>query len=820
MDVGQQRKSSVNTNLINANADPRLLRGSRGNALMQSPISTDGSAYQDAASNRTTPQPQQPGPTAVMTAVSGPSDDESAAFKKELLESLAALTTHVTSDASLRSSYDVAKRGLERATLEHENMKSSFGKFPAIRERTSNDKEKAAVKLAELDKQLKMNERSQSKLAVPLCDAIWNLFTKAQANSRPEPQPDAVSRKDYEDLHDRFQKQQDLLDQHQDRLDEQSSLIKELKNDVKMASELSTQARNQALTTHGEATALKNKIVKFESFEQSQQTDKRMLTDLVTTVSNHKGDVEQLKSDVARNRSDQDAARDDTLTRLKSATSSAQDLGRVERQLVTIKEDVGKIWKQVLETGKPTVVERLENFDQHINNLWTKAGSSESSGKALEKQINSAREILDHLQQELKKVKEDGKELARIKLVEEHIERLAQDLSKVRGDAEFKAASNAAENAPAPPAATSAQTNAPNNFDFDAFKNEVVEDAVEQIEKVAEEVDNHGAHIEGLQGDFKKVTERLNTLESGHENETRKRQSLDEANKTTNAKCDMIQSAVDTFRTRADTLQTDIDALSATIRALQDRPSQASSSTNGTAAQQFRPLSVQPPQAPTPRASVSGPAPTNGFHLPNGTAALQQPVNGNPGGPYNNEVTVTLNQIQSIWASIYNLRQRYDNLTTEDVVKAMADQFSKMYPAPKDFQATVNLLQNVDKILNAKLTSLETKLGSLDTKVGTFAQNSALLRHELKNNASENNANVNGRMQALQAEVAAARDATKALRTEVKGTIDDATRAFDSAVEMQTNAITVIKKEVNALADIAFGKKEEEAGAGGMSHTT
>ena len=220
VDTDRQRTSGININQVNANADPRLLRGSRGNALVQSPISTDGSAHQDAASNRTTPQPQ----TAVMTTVSR-TNDGGDVFKKQLLESLVALTTHVAADASIRSSHDLARRRLDSATAEHRNMQDHFRKYPAIEERLKDEQDRAAKKAAKLEKQLELSAGSQSKAVTPLCETIWELVSKAAASSRPEPQRDAVTREEHEELRTMLQKQQVLIKEQQDHIEKQSTSI-------------------------------------------------------------------------------------------------------------------------------------------------------------------------------------------------------------------------------------------------------------------------------------------------------------------------------------------------------------------------------------------------------------------------------------------------------------------------------------------------------------------------------------------------------------------------------------------------------------------
>lgn len=807
MDTDRQRHPSVSTNRVNANADPRLLRGSKGNASVQSPISTDGGAYQDAASNRTTPQPQ----TAVMTTVGGivGTNNDGDAFKKQLLESLKALTTHITADVSLQSSQDLANRQLESATAEHESMQGHFRKYPAIEERTRNDREKAAKKVTQLEKQRQLSESSQSKAVAPLCETIWDLFSKAAAASRPEPQRDAVTREEFEVLQDRFQKQQDLLDQHQDRIEKQLTTIEELRKAAKEAGETSVRAK----TVSGDIAALNTRIGKVES---SDQTDKRILNDLVGVVARQQDDMGRLTSGNLQNKSELAAVKEDTLT-LKSATSSAsENVGKVERQLVAVRNEVDQISKDIIEPGKAPVLGRLENHDQILNNLYNKITSNESSQKALEGRVEPAEASLTSILQDLSKVKENANEPARIKLAEERIESLAREISDIKADDKLKKPNDTAAIVVAP-AATPVPAAPLNNFDPVAFKQEVVEDIEEQTAKLAELLDDHDGHIEKLQEGLDALGNKLDKMELEHDNEARKRLSLDQANRdshdSTTAKCEAIQSDVTGFKTTTDTLRTEFNSLSATVRSLQDRPSQPSAHMNGTvAAQQFAPLSVHSPRALTPRTSMSGPVQTNGVHPPNGALPPQQLANGMQAGPSNGDVAVPPDQIQGIWTSIRSLQQRYDNLTTEEIVRAMVDQQSKMYPAPKEFQAAVNTLQKVDMAFDAKLMSFETRLSSLEARVGSLAQNSAvnILRNEFKNTAKENNVHTNVRIQQLQNDIAAVRDTFKQLRNDTSQAITSAQKSFDHAVGLQTDAITDMQAKVRALAEKAFDDMEDE----------
>jgi ribosomal protein S15P/S13E len=810
-DGDAQRKSSLNTNLINATMDPRK-RVEKNNATIRSPSSTDGSA-------RSTPQPQPLQQTAVMIASTEKEDD---ATKKLLIDSLAAFTSRMTADASLRVSYDLARSQLETATAQYKNMQSHFEKYPAIKEQTSADKSKAAVQVAKLDLRLKESMASQSKLTMSVSQAIFDLFSRAEAAPRlPEPQLDVVSREDYEALQDRFQKQQDLLYQHQDRFEKQASMIEKLDKTVKEVSEASNQTKSRSSITEralgGDITALKTRIQKVEASEES---DKRSLRDLAATVSSHANDISLVRSDLVQNKLNLAAKEDslDTVSRTaKSAASSAatvrEDLSKIERQLPPIKNELGQIWSEINEPGKESVLKRFKKHDQTINNLWTKV-------EYIEKPV----------------------EPARIKILENRVEHLTEHLSDLRGDFERNAAAAVPLSAASP-----VSVGTPRGFDSDAFKQEVVDEATALVGVLSEGHDEHTAIIEGLQeklgllsieveksnhdhadkfrqlealnrlsndsasakyasiekavADSTSKTEMLRTdvninwkkLQTEVHTNWKTIESLDRASNDkhalASAACESIEKTIAGFKSKTDTLQSDLESLSEMVISLQKRPSPSVSPANGIDARQFRPL---PPTSP-------GPTQTNGFH----TTAPQHLTNGASAVPNNSRTAVTPDQIEAIWGSIHSLRQRFDNLTTEEVVKAMVDQSTKMFPAAKEFQAAVNILQNVDK-------DLVGRLGSLDMRLGSLTQNINNLRGEFKNYATAQlGHNLDARLQKVQLDLAAAGNSFTQLSKEVNDKLDDAQNKAQVLAQGQTTAINNIELQVNAFAEDAFGKENE-----------
>lgn len=714
---------------------------------------------------------------------------DDASLKKSLIDSLAAYTSHLTADASLRFSHDLARRQLEHATAEVQSMESHFQKYPAIAERTKNDKARATEKVAKLDLQLKANVVLQSKLAISVSESIFSLFSRAEANL-PEPHPDAVSREEYEGLQDRFQKQQDLLDQHQDRYEKQSSLIERLEKSVKEISDAAAQTSTVDRTLTGEITALKARTQKVELAEQSE---KRSLRDLTATVSDHTSDIRQLKSDVTQNKSAQDQALGSVKSTANSATSSVttlrEDLGKIERHLrgefKPIKNGVDQIFAEISEPGKESVLKRLKKHDQNINNLWTKFESSE---KPIEP--------------------------ARIKLLEDRVGGLAEDLSKVKVDVKDPLSNAAATQ-------DSVSTEVPhgsNSVAFReevahdthqsllAFKEEIVNDTHQSLLDLAEGFDNHGEHIKEHSAELATLSAKLEKLDQTQKDDFRQLGALHRASNdkhtSTNAACVSIEEKIASFTHKTDTLQSNFDSLSEIVKSLQKRPALSASPANGPNSQQFRPLPPPSPSVASPRTSATpGPAQINGFHPPNNMAATHNLTNGALGGPSNNRPVVTPDQIDGIWGSIQSLRQRFDNLTTEEVVKAMVDQASKMFPAAKEFQAAVSVLQQVDKDFASRLGTFETTLASL-------THNMVVLGRDLKNHTTGQAAiqvQVSERLQKLRTDLTNAGTATAQLRSEINDKITtEAKKQVDAAMACQRDEIGKLSSKIEAFADVAF----------------
>jgi hypothetical protein len=711
----RQRTSSINTNMVNATMDPRQReRVGKGSASIRSPASTDGSTYQDAPSSRSTPQPHPPRQMAAMTVAPNDTNEDVDAFKRQISASLTAFAFHVAGNASLRSSYDQAKRQLQSTTSVYENMKGHFQKYPAIEERTTSDKNQAVQKVAKLDLQLKASLVSQSKLATSVSEHIFNMFSRAEAAA---PHSDRVSTEKHDAFQLRFQKQQDLLDQAQEDIEKQKSQIERLEEMVKEACGAAKQAQTQAITTNRtfteEIAPLKARMYKIESSAESEQLSIRNLS---ATVTRNTNDIEKDRSAVADMKLDLSAKENTSSSASRTTDSAASSinslreiLGKVEHSmasLIPVKNEVSQIWAEITEPGKEAVLKRLKKHDQNINNLWTKI---EAVGAATDP--------------------------ARLKQLEGSVETLTKDLRDVRDNvSQYHKTCGDAHGANVP-TFTVASAAVPQGFDPDASREklqEVMENLETSQQMYVELAEGHDRHTESIEEHDKRLDTLLKMIEkSNHDNMEGNQQlrALDRLgnnrHEVTSTKCASIEKKVDTSINQTRTLQSSVESLSEEIKSLQKRPftSAAPPPTSGQEAAQFRPLQSPSFSASSSRTNTApGTAQTNSFHAANieGLPQAHNLTNSSSPGLRNGMPVVTVDQIEGIWGSIRGLKQRFDNLTTEEVVKGMVDQTTKMYPAARDFQTAVNTLIVADRAITERLAVSESRLIALQRELKNY----------------------------------------------------------------------------------------------------
>ena len=304
------------------------------------------------------------------------------------------------------------------------------------------------------------------------------------------------------------------------------------------------------------------------------------------------------------------------------------------------------------------------------------------------------------------------------------------------------------------------------------------------------------------------LEEQASTCSSGIQRLEQSQQTSDENHAQTGAAYVSMRDAVKSLQSNLQMLQAKTTSLSDNVAALEKRsvptaqmpapapaPAPAVAAAAATAAQdaaQFRPVGQLATQSP--RGSNSRSGSTSG--LANGVQSPRNPASpfgsGFPNGAPlpGNGIDALSNQIRGIAGNVANLKQRMDNLTTEEIFRAMSDQFISAYPGTKEFPAIVDALQAVN-------ANLEARLDSSDSKVTMLHGNQTDLRRRFDELASRV---VEGQVRTSEVE-----EEVTVLRKDVETNMAAARNDFEGAVGIQTDVIVNLRHQVRALADTAFG---------------
>jgi hypothetical protein len=731
---------------------------------------------------------------------------------KPLLDPLSMLLALVRAESEVQVSQKLAKIQLATATSELHNMKHNFPKFPSIEERMKKGKSTADQEVAKLERQLKINREAQPGLAKSLAAAFLNISSRAEEARRvPEVSPDAVTRQEFKALQDRFtrqqemlekqrgqftrqqemlEKQQDQLTRQQDLVDNQQTLIETLQSSHTESKNTAFQAREQANTTESEMikdlAKLENQLQNIEASVHSgvDRVRKEMqpqLDNIVqdgnrarTAAERHETAVTQIteKLDV------QGKVINQLSIKVEAATSTASDaqkgLTKLEERLTATKITVGQIGAN----EQRVVKQSLREYDQKLSDLSTLVESLRSEHVR----------VHEDLAQNAKRVKDEPKPASTPTRSEDQAADAAT--GTLIAQMEEKLIANAANTEAA----------------LAYLRSELRDDIDAQEETLSGAQNEQGAELARTKEQLASLAQKVNGLEeqastfsSGIQRLEQSQQTSDENHAQTGAAYVSMRDAVKSLQSNLQMLQAKTTSLSDNVAALEKRsvptaqmpaPAAAAATTAAQDAAQFRPVGQLATQSPRGSNSRSGSA----SGLANGVQSPRNPASpfgsGFPNGAPLPGIDALSNQIRGIAGNVASLKQRMDNLTTEEIFRAMSDQFISAYPGTKEFPAIVDALQAVN-------ANLEARLDSSDSKVTMLHGNQTDLRRRFDELA---NRVVEGQVRTSEVE-----EEVTVLRKDVETNMAAARNDFEGAVGIQTDVIVNLRHQVQALADTAFG---------------
>lgn len=160
------------------------------------------------------------------------------------------------------------------------------------------------------------------------------------------------------------------------------------------------------------------------------------------------------------------------------------------------------------------------------------------------------------------------------------------------------------------------------------------------------------------------------------------------------------------------------------------------------------------------------------------------------------------NEHKGTAAHVHHLKHRFDNLTTDELVQRMGDQFSRMYPAASDFQAVVKSLSAALRDHDDKMATLEAFIGTpsasnntLHDRLSSLEQNANSLRIDLDHFRNQMPTNNSGDLEPLKKAVQSMNNTVQL----IKQNLDNAKAAIQG---LKTEVSTDVKAQNELIAKL------------------
>ena len=642
-------------------------------------------------------------------------------------DSLMDLLTKFSSDVAGRAAIEHEKRKAEAQYLsaqrEFNEMQKHFISFPPIKERKSSDRDAARDAFKAKEKLLLEHTSTQQSTVEMLASLLGKLVT-------PKPNPDVASRAEYKSL------QKDFLG-----LKEEFMSLKQLRGDLTAVRRTVDQVKlesGQVPRFHGDIEQLKKDTTVLKSdttmlWNWKHQTDTR-IKDF--------DKFDQRLNNIGAASTTAKKELDDFKTKGVSTLVTKQQINGLEKQVVELEKQVSDVQKQ--STERATSYDILSHNVANLQKAQAKTAADNLNllAPAKNQALNSeSKERLANLTKEQTELKEQVETLqksgtdifnsveskidnavAEQKNMKSTIHQLGQDIVNFKEkfnmiqetEKTIQQPESALGKAADGMASTTFMETRLNNIrkDLDALvaqqdeKDTMVFDAIDKVEKGANaqlgnlenSLNKQLGKVEDSLSQLGKVGESFKAQLQGDRNHAQ--QNTNVLQKITEG-CQDLQTSVnklqEAMQSKASTesvesFKNELSMLSTEFKKLQVHHQRTKSTSQApppaaNAPQQFSP---QPQQMAN---GGTGSPQVNGGHF-SFYASPYPPGHGSVQLPPTPEMQNIQIQINGLVGVTQQLKMRCDNLTSEDIVRAMVDQFGTMYPEARNFNSSVQNLRN------------------------------------------------------------------------------------------------------------------------------
>ncbi|KAK6428811.1 hypothetical protein LTR95_015042 [Oleoguttula sp. CCFEE 5521] len=617
-----------------------------------SSVNSRGSAYQDASSNRATPQPQTPART------TGHAEME-IATEKDPVTGVMSLLHSLCSNAAQMEKLSSAREALTLSRDEANRQRRKLAKQnPALAADFEKTRKAQSDRLRQIDDQIMKLDKTQRGVMVT---ARSDLRALAEINPREETRArtDAMSR-DFVNREEYYKLQEEVS--------EQRTLLREIQESV---------------VAMQKAPRLDDRVEQLETASKTYQNGMQQIRDLKQSHDEHRQQKIAHESDLQ--------ALDSRLTTSDGRIKSLElRLPKVEDKV----DDVSRtLDSEVLEQGKPFVVKRLKKYDVMLNNidpyvkrLRNEKGCALKRMESLEQSRMVLKSTVDNMKKEAEKknipTPADPGADERIETLETRMQeaasRSSMDGQTIHSKLEEHSTSikQLLERPASVPVSNSA-TSQPSDAQLaDAQLSATLADFETRIsshDQRFSDIDQEADMRDVMMGNSIKTE--LGAL---------------------TAKLEVVRQALmDKFMETvgsASILEIRVKALETEQRTPVASAEPAANAKSGL--HQFRPMTSASP----------GPM-LNGFSSP----LVNEHASGQLGTAHLNQQV--LDQLAAYSAMVASVKQRMDNMTSDQVVDQMVVRMRQLYPPPSaDFEATLRQLVAGDKSTATRVAVLEAQI--------------------------------------------------------------------------------------------------------------
>lgn len=381
----------------------------------------------------------------------------------------------------------------------------------------------------------------------------------------------------------------------------------------------------------------------------------------------------------------------------------------LQNEFQETQDELSELSKENNELGKGTVKERLKKLDRVVNNLSTQIGGD---GKTtIQQTINALEKKLEELRQSVELVKNAPAIVAPSQDSVEDGELRSQQPEFYRSGHQGSLVARVPDLENKYDALRADVEDLKNN----TAKVDPLSDNANEMSDISDRVDKIEEELRSLvaqQDDKDEII--FKEVESNNAAQTA---ALEDKSKETNAELAKFGDLLAEVKSSHHKLEGSVQAAvsneafgqyqASTIQPIRDDVTKLQTQFRDLQAQKARQTSMSAPQAPP--AFAQSPQMPNGINSPQLNGPQRVPTPQGQPGPDTNRMQ---SQIDGLIMAQQHLKQRCDNLVTDDIVKAMADQMGTMYPEAKNFSSATKALSKRADALEGEVRNLKQSAAS------------------------------------------------------------------------------------------------------------